>query len=137
MKDWAFSQEDRLQIEAMGMSEAQVRFQMEMFHKASPYVHLHRPCVLGDGIQHFPPEELNRYVQLQEAAAGQGRFIKFAPASGAATRMFQTLSRIYHQEIDFQAGEILEVDGSLRISRHPSGRRSSWIQTAWSVATLG
>ena len=96
-EDWNFSQDDRLQMRALGISEEQVYRQIQMFKKSSYYVRLHRPCTLGDGIQQIPTNELETYIKLQERATQGGRFIKFVPASGAASRMFQLLFKIYHQ----------------------------------------
>jgi hypothetical protein len=36
------------------------------------------------------------YLEFHEKAAQEGRFLKFVPASGAASRMFQSLLQIYH-----------------------------------------
>lgn len=99
-----FNQDDRSQMKALGISEEQVRQQIQMFKKSSPYVRLHRPCTLGDGIQQIASEDLKTYIVLQEKAVREGRFIKFVPASGAASRMFQFLSKIHHQIPSFLNG---------------------------------
>src|SRR4030042_56404 len=92
-----FSQDDRLQMKALGLSEEQVPQQIRMFKKSSSYVRLHRPCTIGDGIQQIAPDDIETFIALQEKAAQEGRFIKFVPTSGAASRMFQLLFKVYHQ----------------------------------------
>jgi len=95
MKDWAFNQDDLQLMTKLGISESQVRAQIALFQRTSGYLRLHRPCTLGDGIQEVPSSETEALISLQEEAAREGRFIKFVPASGAATRMFQGLISFY------------------------------------------
>ncbi|GLI33380.1 DUF4301 family protein [Desulforhabdus amnigena] len=96
MKGFSFIDADYLQMESLGITEEQVRRQIEIFEKSSYFVHLKHACVLGNGIQIIPASEKDRYLQLHFEAARKGRFLKFVPASGAATRMFQSLMQIYH-----------------------------------------
>ncbi len=95
MKDWAFNQDDLRLMAALGISESQVREQMALLQRSSMYLRLQRPCTLQDGIEQVPADETEGLISLQEEAAREGRFIKFVPASGAATRMFQRLLSIY------------------------------------------
>ena len=97
MRELDFSREDQIQLETLGISEDQVRAQIQIFEKPAFFARLHRPCTAGDGIQKISPEELDRYVKLHEEAAREGRFTKFVPASGAASRMFKLLFEIYGQ----------------------------------------
>lgn len=108
MVDLTFNQEDRWQMKALGISEEQVRLQIQIFQKSSFYVRLHRPCTIGDGIQQIASDELAAYIGLQEKAAREGRFLKFVPASGAASRMFKTPFQIYHQNPTFLNRKIPE-----------------------------
>jgi len=50
-----------------------------------------RPCTVGDGIRRIGEDEAGELLELQREAAERGRFEKFVPASGAATRMFRDL----------------------------------------------
>lgn len=95
MEDEKFNQGDLQEMSGLGLSESQVRGQMEMLQRSSGYLRLHRPCTLGDGIQEIPETEIEPLIQRQKEAALEGRFIKFIPASGAATRMFQSLIPFY------------------------------------------
>lgn len=105
-----FNSSDLQQMEVLGVSEDQVRAQVEIFHRASFFIRLNRPCTVGDGIRQISPEETPRYLHLHEEAARKGRFSKFVPASGAATRMFQSLLAIYYLP-HFLEPEELETKG--------------------------
>ena len=103
---WSLTEKDRLQAEALGISEAQIRSQILTFQRSSFFVRLARPCTVGDGIRSLAPEKLKDYVQVQQRAARQGRFLKFVPASGAATRMFQIPSQFYYRRPHLSLQEI-------------------------------
>ncbi|MHC1727611.1 MAG: DUF4301 family protein [Syntrophobacteraceae bacterium] len=94
--DSMFNAADRKQMESLGIPESRVLSQIEIFRKSSYYVHLSRPCSLGEGVQKIPSFEAEKYLQLHHRASNTGRFQKFIPASGAATRMFQSLLQIYY-----------------------------------------
>ena len=95
MKNLEFSAADLQQMSRLGLNEAQVRRQIEIFRKPRTYIRLKRPCTLGDGIVQIGSPEMENCLQLQGQAAAAERFCKFVPASGAATRMFQVLHQIY------------------------------------------
>ncbi len=99
MTDWTFSPADRQQIRAMGLTEKKVREQLRFFHKPPFSVHLERPCRVGDGIQVIPPDKIPAYLSLQAQAAQAGRWQKFVPASGAASRMFHTLCQCLYRPL--------------------------------------
>jgi hypothetical protein len=106
MDEWAFSQDDRQLMKSLGISESQVREQIVLLKKSSVYLRLHRPCTLGDGIEQIPAEEIEVLIPLQEKAARESRFVKFVPASGAATRMFQELLSFYLNRSSFEPDKI-------------------------------
>jgi hypothetical protein len=89
MDDVTFSKKDLDQMRALRITQEQIISQLEAFRRASPYLHLKRPCTVGDGIHAIPEEELPPLIELHRRAADQGRCMKFVPASGAATRMFE------------------------------------------------
>jgi hypothetical protein len=92
MEDWALTDSDRLQAGSLGISEAQLRAQVEILRKSDYFMRLQRPATLGDGVLSLAATAMDGYAGLQQQAARQGRFLKFVPASGAATRMFQMLA---------------------------------------------
>jgi hypothetical protein len=89
MDSFTFSEKDLRQMKVLGVTERRVVSQLEAFKRPAPYVCLKRPCTVGDGIQAIPEGELPSLIEYHKAAAGQGRCLKFVPASGAATRMFE------------------------------------------------
>lgn len=103
MSKAVFDEKDRKQIQAHGLTEDQVKKQIQVFESGAPYADLDRPCVVGDGIQRLTAEEVNEYAASYEKAAAAGRRLtKFVPASGAATRMFKALLKISggHERIE-------------------------------------
>ncbi len=54
-------------------------------------VEIVRPCTVGDGIRRIRAGEVPALRAVHAEAAAAGRFSKFVPASGAASRMFQDL----------------------------------------------
>jgi hypothetical protein len=91
-----FTRADLQQMKSLGISMAAVLQQIETFRRSDFFVRLKRPCTIGDGIRRIDDSGLAYYVDLHTAAARQGRFMKFVPASGAATRMFQSLLQIFY-----------------------------------------
>ena len=65
-------------------SERQWRF---LSDKPAP-VELVRPCTLEDGIEQVAEGDIAALVESHNASANAGRWSKFVPASGAASRMF-------------------------------------------------
>ena len=97
MDEIAFDRADMEQMEALGIAEKQIEEQIRIFSETSFHLSLERPCTLGDGIRRIGSEQAARYVEIGGAAAKEGRFSKFVPASGAATRMFQSVLEYFHR----------------------------------------
>ena len=91
-----FNSADRQQMKSLGISVTRVCEQIDTFRRSDFLVRLKRPCTVGDGVRKIDDSDANRYIALQESAVRQNRFMKFVPASGAATRMFQSLLQIYN-----------------------------------------
>jgi hypothetical protein len=93
---------DRDRIERHGLTVAEAARQLKLLRHEPPPIHLDRPCRVGDGILRLSEE---RHTTLQDRfhqAAAAGRFAKFVPASGAATRMFRRLLAVRGGEGDDQ-----------------------------------
>ncbi|HXG18499.1 MAG TPA: DUF4301 family protein [Methylomirabilota bacterium] len=86
-----FSPIDRQLITARGMTVDAVLQQIQWLQQGFPFVRLQRPCTVGDGIVTLAPEEIDYFIAMHDQAAHAGRVMKFVPASGAASRMFQSL----------------------------------------------
>jgi len=109
MSDMPFTEEDLRQIQAHGLTLELVREHLRLFARPPRFMRLRRPAVQGDGIYQIPPEEVDTYLAHHAEAASLGRFTKFVPASGAATRMFELLLHyFYHVEAELEA--VLETD---------------------------
>ena len=96
MDDYPFTREDLEHLASRGIPESRIQRQLGLFQKSSCTLPIDRPCTLGDGIERIPSEQITPCLREQEKAADQGRFLKFVPASGAASRMFQTLLQGYY-----------------------------------------
>jgi len=91
-----FTNADHQQMRSLGIDTAGVFDQIDTFRRSDFFVHLKRACTLGDGVRKIEEADLEKCISLHASAAGQGRFMKFVPASGAATRMFQSLLQIFY-----------------------------------------
>jgi hypothetical protein len=56
-----------------------------------------KAATLNDGVIQLTEDQINSALKTHESARRQGRFSKFVPASGAATRMFQLLFKFLDQ----------------------------------------
>jgi hypothetical protein len=117
MDELRLSDADRAQLDALGISEAQVLNQLQIFATASSFLTLSRPTRVDDGIRRIPPELFSHYLQLHKEASVKGRFQKFVPSSGAATRMFQSLLQIYYVPQYLECDELyLRVEQGVAIA---------------------
>ncbi|MEN6437989.1 MAG: DUF4301 family protein [Syntrophobacter sp.] len=91
-----FTETDSQQMINLGIDKARVMEQIEIFQRSGFSACLDRPSTLGDGVKTIDEAETGRFLELHEKAAQAGRFMKFVPASGAASRMFQSLLQIYY-----------------------------------------
>ncbi|MFO1464210.1 MAG: DUF4301 family protein [bacterium] len=109
-----FSPEDLRQIARHGMEPGQVLAQLERFAQGMRWARLDRPCRVGDGIRKFNPEELVRLGARWDVEMEKGRGMKFVPASGAGTRMFQTWLKALHEEAGVDPAAVF-----VEIERYP------------------
>lgn len=86
-----FSASDLDQIHKKGSDLESLYRQIENFKKGFPYTHLERAATAGDGIIQLTDSEASKMVSYYDDHAHTCKIIKFVPASGAASRMFQTL----------------------------------------------
>ena len=86
-----FTQEEIRQIEAHGLTVAQVEQQIENFRTGFPALPIVRAAAVCDGIRKFEEDEIADILTRYDAQSTKIRCVKFVPASGAATRMFKEL----------------------------------------------
>jgi len=87
----AWTDKDLLQMRSRDIAPSAVESQLRLFKKPPTPIQLDRPATVGDGIRSLTPAEIQTALEKFEIAREAGRFQKFVPASGAATRMFQDL----------------------------------------------
>ncbi len=107
-----FTDADVRQIRSQGLSESQVLKQLQHFQRPAFFADLARPCTLGDGIRKITENERASFLKLHEQAAAGGRFLKFVPASGAASRMFQVPSYYFCQCESLSLEEVSRAAGA-------------------------
>ena len=98
-----FSRADREQMKRLGISEAAALRQLAIFTEGPSRLTLQRPCTLGDGIITLKADDHERLLSRWNDAADQGRLSEFIPASGAATRMFAFVERVWKQSGGFNS----------------------------------
>ena len=82
---------DRAQLSELGIAAEEVERQIALFVEPPAPMRLERPCTLGDGVRRLSEDEEATARRAHGEAAAAGRVSKFTPASGAASRMFQSL----------------------------------------------
>lgn len=58
------------------------------------FINIKQPATIGNGIYQIPRDDFNKYLELHKEAVNNHRLLKFVPASGLATRMFQSLHSV-------------------------------------------
>lgn len=89
-----FDKKDLQQIKDRGNNPDIVVEQILRFEKGFPFAKLIKPAKAGDGIQVLDYFSSQRYIEIFENDKDSYDFLKFVPASGAATRMFKSLFRM-------------------------------------------
>ena len=92
MSEHLFKDDDIQQMNAHGISLKETERQLALFKTARPYLKLTAPGTPGKGISVLDRETQESYTALYEKEKQKRSFIKFVPASGAASRMFKVLS---------------------------------------------
>ena len=86
-----FTEKNLQQIEKHGLTEAKLQQQLTIFKNGIPFTNVLEPASADNGIEIFSEEEQIGFANLFEAEKDKLDLLKFVPASGAATRMFQFL----------------------------------------------
>ena len=87
----SFTKKDIRQIEDKGLTIDIVNAQIELFKKGLPFVNLKDVATVGNGILRLSEDEKQNYISHFNNKRSDISFVKFVPASGAATRMFKFL----------------------------------------------
>ena len=100
MTNFNLTKSDLRAIANHGLTKEQIQAQIVMMKRGIPWATIQRACTIGNGIIQIPSSEIDRLTQRYTEAESAGRIMKFVPASGAASRMFQSLVEAYNQSID-------------------------------------
>ncbi|MFQ5599827.1 MAG: DUF4301 family protein [Candidatus Krumholzibacteriia bacterium] len=84
-------------MEDRGISVEEIQRQLRLFERPPAYLQLERACAPGDGIRQLTQAERATCMAAYDAACEAGRFLKFVPASGAASRMFKSLLAVLNR----------------------------------------
>lgn len=113
-----FTERDLQQLRDHGIPPEEAAGHLATIAAGVPYAALDRPCTPGDGITVLDEAELERLSRRGEEAARAGRCMKFVPASGAASRMFQALLEARSRAADAAS----TVDDLQELPEYPSLR---------------
>ncbi|PKA82692.1 uncharacterized protein DUF4301 [Ulvibacter sp. MAR_2010_11] len=97
------TKKDLQQIENHGLSVDSIVKQLETFARGIPYIQVITAASVGNGIEVIPEKSGEKLIELYEKKKNKLEVVKFVPASGAATRMFQFLHQFleeYNPEIE-------------------------------------
>ena len=78
-----------------------IKDQLKLFINGVKIPELVKPCTLGDGIVKINESEFDVLLNLHKTAAENSRLMKFVPASGAASRMFQKIQSVINKTENF------------------------------------
>lgn len=86
------SQQDLKQIAQKGITEEQIKIQLEEFKTGFPFLKIEAAAGIGQGIIRLNEDARNSYVNEWNTYKKEGhKIVKFVPASGAASRMFKDM----------------------------------------------
>ena len=104
----SFTEKDISDLERSNISETEAVDQIEKLSGNNRYSEILYPATLSNGIKKINEEEKNDLLKLYENAKASGRMSKFIPASGAATRMFNSLIKALNGDLDSSAKTTME-----------------------------
>lgn len=85
------TKKDIEQIKDHGISVETVVDQLETFSKGIPFLNIVTAASVGNGIEVISESDQKKLISLYENKKDTLEVVKFVPASGASTRMFQSL----------------------------------------------
>lgn len=93
--------QDKEMLQTKGISEEQIKAQLDNFRTGFPFLRLRAAASVGNGILQPTAEETAQYVEAWKSYMSEGHHItKFVPASGAASRMFKNMFEFVDAEYD-------------------------------------
>ncbi len=97
-----FTEKDKAQLLAKGISEEQLKAQLQRFSQGFPYLKIAHAATIGNGILGIKSEDESTYISAWDECLAEGNIsvVKFVPASGAASRMFKDLFAFLDSDCD-------------------------------------
>ena len=92
-----FTPEDTAYLNKKGIAIEEAKRQREALIHGIPFVTIVTPATVGNGIETYKEAEQKKLAALFDSVRKQRDLVKFVPASGAATRMFQHLNRFIEE----------------------------------------
>ena len=93
-------------VDKVHISLSAIKEQLDLFLNGVKIPQLKKPCTVGDGIVALKQEDHQELLDLFDSASVNGRLIKFVPASGAASRMFQKLQSLLNRFSNYSLDDI-------------------------------
>jgi hypothetical protein len=107
--DGVFNDRDREQLAELGISLAEAHRQLALFEDPPPPARLVGPARLGEGLLQLSEARHGELIERFEGAMAEGAVRKLVPASGAATRMFKSLTPLLDDPPEEPGEEAREV----------------------------
>src|SRR5690606_41353975 len=82
------TEKHKQQLKNKGIAIDKVQNQIEIFKEGIPFVNLVNSATIGNGIMKVSEEERENLIEYFKKQRNELNMLKFVPASGAATRMF-------------------------------------------------
>ena len=87
----SLSKNDLEQLKGHGLTLEKVYYQLKTFSDGIPYVDVVTAASVNNGIESISKEDQQKLIEFYDSRRNNLDIVKFVPASGAATRMFQFL----------------------------------------------
>ena len=95
------TQQDFKQLAQKGITEEQIKTQLDEFKTGFPFLRLEAAAAIGKGIVAPDADERQQFVDAWNEYKAEGKkIVKFVPASGAASRMFKDMFAFLDADYD-------------------------------------
>ena len=98
----SLSKKDLEQLKEYGLTLEKVYYQLKTFSEGIPFVEVITPASISNGIEAIDTNDQQKLIEFYDSKKDNLEIVKFVPASGAATRMFQFLFKFIE---DFNPNE--------------------------------
>ena len=118
-----FDPRDLKDIQELGIDQAQVMAQIQVFEQGVPALDILRPATIGDGIMDCSMDQWRHWARIFEQQSKALEVVKFVPASGAASRMFKDLFSFLETDGDLEKNKFVEEKIKENFDLSPRGIR--------------